>query len=220
MELSKIISKKRTYPGVGLALVSPIADRVLFKKIQMTQKCKKVWISIDIDSLITNLPKLCQLFNFFLFKVEQFSKLQKVKRLDILTSPLALLNLYTLSNMAAEYTEKVKIKLKDKTLIYTDLMPLMTSFVLFLFSVFIFSHFDWICCNRTEGMCMYVCAYVCGCVYLSVYVSATSNFTAILMTFCTGERSVFSCFFFYFLFRIGWRNVGHFALFWPAWSWS
>ena len=30
--------------------------------------------------------------------------------------------------------------------------------------IFIFSHFDWICCDRTEGVCMYVCMYVCMCV--------------------------------------------------------
>ena len=30
--------------------------------------------------------------------------------------------------------------------------------------VFIFSQFDWICCDGTEGVCMYVCMYVCMCV--------------------------------------------------------
>ena len=31
-------------------------------------------------------------------------------------------------------------------------------------SVFIFSHFDRICCDGTEGVCMYVCVYMCVCV--------------------------------------------------------
>ena len=33
---------------------------------------------------------------------------------------------------------------------------------------FIFSHFDWICCDGTEGVCMCVC--VCGCVCVFVCV--------------------------------------------------
>ena len=35
---------------------------------------------------------------------------------------------------------------------------------------FIFSHFDWICCDRTEGVCMYACMYVC--VYVCFCVTA------------------------------------------------
>ena len=30
--------------------------------------------------------------------------------------------------------------------------------------IFIFSQFDWICCDGTEGVCMCVCVYVCACV--------------------------------------------------------
>ena len=35
-------------------------------------------------------------------------------------------------------------------------------------SVFIFSHFDRICCDGTEGVCMYVCVYMCVCVCVCV----------------------------------------------------
>ena len=42
-------------------------------------------------------------------------------------------------------------------------VPLISSF-------FIFSQFDWICCDGTEGVCMYVCVYVCVCVCVCVYV--------------------------------------------------
>jgi len=30
--------------------------------------------------------------------------------------------------------------------------------------VLIFNYFDWICCNGTKVVCMYVCVYVCLCV--------------------------------------------------------
>ena len=38
--------------------------------------------------------------------------------------------------------------------------------------VFIFSHFDWICCDGTEGVCMYVCASLWLCVCVCVCVAA------------------------------------------------
>ena len=34
-------------------------------------------------------------------------------------------------------------------------------------AISIFSHFDWICCNRTQGVCLCVCMCVCLCVCLS-----------------------------------------------------
>ena len=49
---------------------------------------------------------------------------------------------------------------------------------------YIISHFDWICCDRTEGVCMYVC--VCVCVY--VCDSATAQTDGwILMKFSTND---------------------------------
>ena len=43
---------------------------------------------------------------------------------------------------------------------------------LLILRVFIFSHFDWICCNRTQGVC--VCLSVCLCVCLSVCMCVSS----------------------------------------------
>ena len=49
---------------------------------------------------------------------------------------------------------------------------------------FYFSHFDWICCDGTEGVCMYVCMYVCMC----VCDSATAQTDGwILMKFSTND---------------------------------
>ena len=39
---------------------------------------------------------------------------------------------------------------------------------LLILQVFIFSHFDWICCNRTQGVCVCVCLCVCASVCLCV----------------------------------------------------
>ena len=37
-------------------------------------------------------------------------------------------------------------------------------------TIFIFSHFDWICCNRTQGVCVSVCLCVGVCVCVCVCV--------------------------------------------------
>ena len=41
--------------------------------------------------------------------------------------------------------------------------------------VFIFSHFDWICCDGTEGVCMYVCASLWLCVCVCVWQRCSPN---------------------------------------------
>ena len=45
---------------------------------------------------------------------------------------------------------------------------------LLIIQVFIFSHFDWICCNRTQGVCASVCLSVCASLCLSVCLSVSS----------------------------------------------
>ena len=50
--------------------------------------------------------------------------------------------------------------------------------------IFIFSQFDWICCDWTEGVCMCVCMYVCVCVCGS---SPAQTDGSILMKFSTND---------------------------------
>ena len=87
---------------------------------------------------------------------------------------------------------------------------------LLILQVFIFSHFDWICCNRTQGVCVSVCVCVCVCVSVCLYVCVTSTAQTdepILMKLSTNHLTdICQCHFSRFLkFRIWWRHGGHFA---------
>ena len=88
-----------------------------------------------------------------------------------------------------------------------------------LIIVIILSHFDWICCKGTEGVCMYVCMCVCMCVCrlcASVCGSAHAQTDKlILIQFCKNDLSNICevCFSRILIFRNRWRHGGHFASF-------
>ena len=54
-----------------------------------------------------------------------------------------------------------------------------------LIILIIFTHFDWICCDGTEGVCMYVCVCVCMCVRQHrVFLVASRNWKQLYIQCC------------------------------------
>ena len=87
-----------------------------------------------------------------------------------------------------------------------------------MFFVFvIFSQFDWICCDGTEGVCVYVCMCVCMCVCrlcASVCGSAHAQTDKlILIQFCKNDLTNICevCFSQILKLRNRWRHGGHFS---------
>ena len=80
-----------------------------------------------------------------------------------------------------------------------------------LHAFYINSHFDWIRCNRTQGVCASVCVSVC----LSVSSLQPKRLNRFWWNFPQMILSIFASVIFrgqFLKFRIRWRNSGHFAL--------
>ena len=76
--------------------------------------------------------------------------------------------------------------------------------------IFIFSHFDWMCCDCTEGVCMHVCVYVCVC---DSDTAQTDGW--ISMKFSTHDLTDICEVLFSRILKVRnwWRHGGHYALF-------
>ena len=83
--------------------------------------------------------------------------------------------------------------------------------------MYIFSHFDWICCDETKGVCMYVFLYVCKCVCVSLCVlqrCCPNGWIDFNETFYKwSDRYLRGPYSRIVKIRNRWRHGGHFALF-------